>query len=73
MLEAVPNFSEGRDDAVIEALRAALSTPARLLDVHVDADHHRSVFTLVGEGDELVGVAARRDRVRAGTDRPAPA
>ena len=54
MLEAVPNFSEGRDAAVIEALRDALSSPARLLDVHVDADHHRSVYTLVGEADELV-------------------
>jgi len=68
MLEAVPNFSEGRDDAVIEALRASLSTPARLLDVHVDPDHHRSVFTLVGEPDELVetllaGVACARDRI----------
>ena len=68
MLEAVPNFSEGRDDAVIEALRASLSAPARLLDVHVDADHHRSVFTLVGERDELVetllaGVACARERI----------
>ena len=68
MLEAVPNFSEGRDDAVIEALRASLSAPARLLDVHVDADHHRSVFTLVGESDALVetlfaGIACARQRI----------
>ena len=68
MLESVPNFSEGRDDVVIEALRAALSSPARLLDVHVDADHHRSVYTLVGEPDELVetllaGIACARDRI----------
>ena len=68
MLESVPNFSEGRDDAVIEALREALSSPARLLDVHVDADHHRSVFTLVGEADELVetllaGIACARERI----------
>ena len=68
MLEAVPNFSEGRDDAVIDALRGALSAPARLLDVHVDADHHRSVFTLVGEPDELVetllgGIACARERI----------
>ena len=45
----MPNFSEGRDPGVVDALGAALSTPARLLDVHVDADHNRSVFTLVGE------------------------
>ena len=54
MLESVPNFSEGRDRDVVDALGAALSAPARLLDVHVDADHRRSVFTLVGEADELV-------------------
>ena len=64
----MPNFSEGRDEAVIDALREALSTPARLLDVHVDADHHRSVFTLVGEPDELVetllaGIACARERI----------
>lgn len=68
MLESVPNFSEGRDEAVIDALRAALSQPAQLLDVHVDADHHRSVFTLVGEAEELVesllaGIATARDRI----------
>jgi len=64
----VPNFSEGRDEAVIEALREALSAPARLLDVHVDADHHRSVFTLVGEEDDLIetllaGIACARERI----------
>ena len=53
-LEAVPNFSEGRDVATIDALRDALGAPARLLDVHADADHNRSVFTLVGDDDELV-------------------
>ncbi|MGH2994974.1 MAG: glutamate formimidoyltransferase [Gaiellaceae bacterium] len=54
-LESVPNISEGRDEAVLAALRDAVSRPARLLDVHVDWDHHRSVFTLVGSGEELVG------------------
>jgi glutamate formiminotransferase len=68
VLESVPNFSEGRDAGVVAALRDALSTPARLLDVHVDADHHRSVFTLVGEPEELVetllaGIACARDRI----------
>jgi glutamate formiminotransferase len=68
VLEAVPNFSEGRDEVVIEALRGALSQPARLLDVHVDADHHRSVFTLVGEPEELVetllaGIGCARERI----------
>jgi glutamate formiminotransferase len=68
VLEAVPNFSEGRDEGVVDALRGALSSPARLLDVHVDADHHRSVFTLVGEPNELVetllaGIACARERI----------
>jgi glutamate formiminotransferase len=53
-LESVPNFSVARDTATVEALRAALSGPARLLDMHVDLDHNRSVYTLVGSGDELV-------------------
>jgi glutamate formiminotransferase len=53
-LESVPNVSEGRDEAALATLREAFSRPARLLDVHADADHHRSVFTLVGSGEELV-------------------
>jgi glutamate formiminotransferase len=67
-LESVPNFSEGRDRAVIDALAAALSGPAKLLDVHSDPDHNRSVFTLVGDEDALVaallaGVACARERI----------
>ena len=53
-LEAVPNFSEGRDRATIAALERALAAHAELLDVHVDADHNRSVFTVVGEDAALV-------------------
>jgi glutamate formiminotransferase len=67
-LESVPNFSEGRDRATIDALAAALSAHARLLDVHSDTDHNRSVFTLVGSEDELgralvAGVAAAKERI----------
>jgi glutamate formiminotransferase / 5-formyltetrahydrofolate cyclo-ligase len=67
-LEAVPNFSEGRDRATIDALGAALSARARLLDVHADPDHNRSVFTLAGDGTELVeallaGIACARNRI----------
>jgi glutamate formiminotransferase len=50
-LLAVPNVSEGRDRATIDAIAAAFD--ARLLDVHSDADHHRSVFTLAGEPGAL--------------------
>src|SRR5689334_3486590 len=67
-LESVPNFSEGRDQATIDAIGAALSTTADVLDVHSDPDHNRSVFTLVGEEDELTaallaGVACARERI----------
>jgi len=47
VLECVVNVSEGRDTPVLGALSA--SVEADLLDRHTDGDHHRSVFTLVGE------------------------
>jgi glutamate formiminotransferase len=49
-LLAVPNVSEGRDAEVIAAIGDAFARPpeVRLLDVHSDPDHHRSVFTLAG-------------------------
>ena len=62
-LESVPNFSEGRDPATIEAIADSLGTRARLLDVHADADHNRSVFTLVGEDDALVDALVAGTRV----------
>lgn len=67
-LESVPNFSEGRDAGTIEALRSALSAHADVLDVHSDADHNRSVFTLVGDDTSLVeallgGIACARERI----------
>ena len=67
-LESVPNFSEGRDASTIDALGAALAAHADLLDVHSDADHHRSVFTLVGDDISLVeallaGIACARERI----------
>ena len=49
VLEAVPNFSEGRDADVVRAIaRAIRAAGADLLDHSADRDHHRSVFTLVG-------------------------
>ena len=67
-LESVPNFSEGRDAETLAALERSLSTPGRLLDVHTDWDHHRSVFTIVGTEDELVetllaGIATAAERI----------
>lgn len=57
MLECVPNISEGRDDTAIGAF--AGSCGDALLDVHRDADHHRSVFTLASP-DTGVTIAAVR-------------
>ena len=67
-LESVPNFSEGRDRATLDALAGALSARARLLDVHADTDHNRSVFTLVADEDDLVealaaAIACARERI----------
>jgi glutamate formiminotransferase len=67
-LESVPNFSEGRSEETIAAIGSALSQGARLLDVHTDPDHNRSVFTLVGPADGLIeallaGIACARDRI----------
>jgi glutamate formiminotransferase len=62
-LESVPNFSEGRDRATIDAIGDALASHARLLDVHSDADHNRSVYTLVGSEDELGAALAAGVRV----------
>lgn len=67
-LLAVPNISEGRDLETIGAIGEAFeSAGARLLDVHSDADHHRSVYTLAGSPGQLAPallagfeVAARR-------------
>ncbi len=53
-LEAVPNFSEGRDRSTIDAIAEALGARAGLLDVHADPDHNRSVFTLAGGERELI-------------------
>jgi glutamate formiminotransferase len=60
---AVPNVSEGRDAATIAALADACRVPGvRVLDVHSDPDHHRSVITLGGDplalSDALVALAA---------------
>ena len=53
-LLGIPNVSEGRDRERLAALAAAFAAPgARLLDVHADRDHNRSVYTLAGEAGAL--------------------
>jgi glutamate formiminotransferase len=56
VLLAVPNFSEGRDDATIDAIGQALTAGepgVYLLATHHDPDHNRCVFTLAGEPGAL--------------------
>lgn len=77
-LLAVPNVSEGRDPAVIDAIAHAFSGApgVRLLDAHSDPDHHRSVFTLAGPPGGLsqalfAGASEALARVRVGPAWPA--
>ena len=65
LVECVPNFSEGRDQATIAALRAALvAVPGvKLLDVQSDAAHNRSVFTFVAPPAVAVDAAFAAMRV----------
>jgi len=56
VLEAVPNFSEGRDRTVIDALVTAIeSHDVEVLDASMDPDHHRSVITFIGHPAAVEG------------------
>jgi glutamate formiminotransferase/formiminotetrahydrofolate cyclodeaminase len=61
LVECVPNFSEGRDTAKVEAIVAAMrEVPGVLLLAREsDADHNRSVVTIAGEPDIVVEAAVR--------------
>lgn len=69
-LLAVPNVSEGRDLSVIEELTvAARVRSVRLLDLHTDRVHNRSVLTLSGEPDDLIeGCVSLADACRESID-----
>ena len=66
LVECVPNFSEGRDRSVIDAISRAISgvSEVRLLDVDAGADTNRTVYTFVGTPD-AVSEAAFRAAVEA--------
>src|SRR5262252_7099475 len=54
LVECVPNFSEGRDKAKVDAIVDAMKIPGvYLLDREMDADHNRCVITLVGEREPI--------------------
>ena len=52
IVECVPNFSEGADLALVDDIVSAIKT-AKVLDVHSDPDHNRSVVTILGEPDAV--------------------
>lgn len=65
LVECVPNFSEGRDRATLDAITAAVESVdgVRVLDVDPGAATHRTVFTIVGPLDRIGEAAFRAIRV----------
>ena len=61
LIECVPNFSEGRDRKVIDAITARVETVdgVRLLDVDPGKATNRTVVTFVGTPDEVIEAAVR--------------
>ena len=60
LVECVPNFSEGRDVAKVDAIVEAMRIPGvYLLDREMDSDHNRSVITLVGDREAVQEAAIR--------------
>ncbi|HEX3891695.1 MAG TPA: glutamate formimidoyltransferase [Terracidiphilus sp.] len=60
LVECVPNFSEGRDAAKVDAIVEAMRVPGvYLLDREMDADHNRCVITLVGDREAMEEGAIR--------------
>jgi glutamate formiminotransferase/formiminotetrahydrofolate cyclodeaminase len=67
LVECVPNFSEGRKAETVERLARVIESveSAAVLDLHVDADHNRSVITFVAEAEAVVEAAVRACRLAA--------
>jgi glutamate formiminotransferase/formiminotetrahydrofolate cyclodeaminase len=60
LVECVPNFSEGRDKAKVDAIVDAMKMPGVYpLDREMDSDHNRCVITLVGEREAIQEAAIR--------------
>lgn len=62
MFECVPNISEGRNQATIDAVADAIRGTAdvHLLNIHSDPDHNRSVFTYVSQSADAIAEATLR-------------
>jgi glutamate formiminotransferase/formiminotetrahydrofolate cyclodeaminase len=60
LVECVPNFSEGRDPAKVDAIVEAMKIPGvYLLDREMDSDHNRCVITIAGEREAIQEAAIR--------------
>jgi glutamate formiminotransferase / formiminotetrahydrofolate cyclodeaminase len=60
LVECVPNFSEGRNKAVVDAIVDAMKIPGvSLLDREMDSDHNRCVITIVGDREAIAEAAIR--------------
>jgi len=60
LIECVPNFSEGRDKAKVDAILEAMKMDGvYLLDREMDSDHNRCVITLVGDREPLMEAVLR--------------
>jgi len=61
IVECVPNFSEGRDQKILDQIADVIRSvdTVQLLDVDPGADTNRTVFTFIGEPDTVVEAAFR--------------
>jgi glutamate formiminotransferase/formiminotetrahydrofolate cyclodeaminase len=59
LIECIPNFSEGQDETIIEAIKKSIEDVpgVHLLDQHSDADHNRTVFTFAGPPEAVAKAA----------------
>ncbi len=64
LVECVPNFSEGRDKGIVDAIVNAMKVPGvYLLDREMDSDHNRCVITLIGDREAIAEAAIRGVKV----------
>ena len=65
IIECVPNFSEGKDKAVINAISAAISSVdgAKLLNVDPGEDFNRTVYTFVGDEESVLEAAFQAAKI----------
>jgi glutamate formiminotransferase/formiminotetrahydrofolate cyclodeaminase len=65
IVECVPNFSEGKDKAVIQAIAAAITSvdTVKLLNVDPGVDFNRTVYTFVGDPEAVLEAAFQAAKV----------